>query len=475
MTGGVVWYNIAEPNEYLVITGARIEDVRIAKKALIKPWQKCSRISISPFDFSLNLQAMTIEKLSFALPAVFTIGPDNDLEALKKYALLLSGNPDGTRNTRSGKTLMPTTRNHVQDIVKGIIEGETRVIVSGMTMEEIFKERQIFKQKVIDNVQNELNQFGLRIYNANVKELQDTPGSEYFAFLSRKAHEGASNQARIDVAEARSRGEIGEAEKRGKAKQEISKIEADTSVLETKRKSEKAAADAELTNRQTELNMHIQMAQIKAKRRAEATDAELQKDVESKKAQTELERLRATDVTRSKIATEIAQQKADAGYYTETKGADAYQYTQKQEAEAMYLRQVKEADAAFYAKQKEAEGISAVAEAYRGMADVMGGPQGLLQYLMLQTNTYEKLALANGKAINGLQPKITVWNTGAAGDAADSSAPIRNLFQSLPPLLSTINEQTGIKPPSWLASMPDGKGGEKPMKVKETNVNGTHG
>ena len=56
--------------------------------------------------------------------------------------------------------------------------------------------------------------FGLKIYNANVKELQDAPGSEYFKFLSRKAHEGASNQAKIDVANARMVGEIGEAEKR---------------------------------------------------------------------------------------------------------------------------------------------------------------------------------------------------------------------------------------------------------------------
>ena len=128
-----VWYSIAEPNEYLVITGGNIEDVRIVKKAFIKPWQKCSRISISPFDFSLNLHAMTIEKLQFQLPAVFTIGPDNELEALKKYALLLSGNPDGTSTGRSD-TIVPGRRNHVQDIVKGIIEGETRVIVSSMTV-----------------------------------------------------------------------------------------------------------------------------------------------------------------------------------------------------------------------------------------------------------------------------------------------------------------------------------------------------
>jgi flotillin len=226
---------------------------------------------------------MTIEKLQFALPAVFTIGPDNKPEALKKYALLLSGNPDGTatHGGRPGQVIVPTARHHVQDIVKGIIEGETRVIVSSMTMEEIFKERQVFKEKVIESVQHELDQFGLRIYNANVKELQDTPGSEYFAFLSRKAHEGASNQARIDVAEARMRGEVGEAGRKGQTKQEISKIEAETAVLETKRRAEKAQADAELATRQTELNMGIKMAQIKADRAAESRDAELQREVET--------------------------------------------------------------------------------------------------------------------------------------------------------------------------------------------------
>lgn len=46
-------------------------------------------------------------------------------------------------------------------------------------------------------------------YNANVKELQDTAGSEYFKVLSRKAHEGASNQAKVDVANAMMMGNIG--------------------------------------------------------------------------------------------------------------------------------------------------------------------------------------------------------------------------------------------------------------------------
>ena len=58
------------------------------------------------------------------------------------------------------------------------ISGETRSIVSGMTMEELFNNRRIFKERVIEHVQKELDQFGMRVYNANVKELQDLGDSK---------------------------------------------------------------------------------------------------------------------------------------------------------------------------------------------------------------------------------------------------------------------------------------------------------
>lgn len=98
-------------------------------------------------------------------------------------------------------------------------------------------------------------------------------------------------------------------------------------------------------------------------------------------------------------------------------------------------------------------------------------PCRLIQYMMLQNNTYEKLARANAAAINGLQPKITVWNTGADA-STDSTAPIRNLLQSLPPLLSTINEQTGIAPPSWLANLGPAEQ-KQALSITEGKANGT--
>ncbi|KAF1834294.1 flotillin domain-containing protein [Decorospora gaudefroyi] len=498
-----MWYHVAEPNSYLVVTGVGIEKVTIKKKALVFPFQKVSKISITPFDFSMSLQAMTIEKLKFSLPAVFTIGPADNLEALEKYAVLLTGESDGrpTQTAAKGVVTVAEGRSHVQEIVKGIIEGETRSIVSTMTMEELFRERKIFKDKVIQQVQSELDQFGLCIYNANVKELQDTPGSEYFAFLSRKAHEGALNQAKVDVAHARMQGEVGEAEKQGKTKQEVAKIHAQTAVLETERKAEKATADAKFTDKEIEISRDLNVARINAKREAERRDAELQMEVEKKRALMELERLRATKVVQAKIEKESSQQKADAELYAQEKAAEGHKYSEQAEAEAAAFRRLRDADANYQAQereaeanfivskrraeaeyfakeraaqaqlitqQREAEGLSAMAKAYGDMANVLGGPQGLMQYLMLTNGTYEKLANANGNAIKGLQPKINVWNTGSQGGdgMADPTAPIRNLFQSLPPLLSTIHDQTGMAPPSWLAQMPQQNGDLSKMPLR---------
>ena len=116
-----MWYHVSEPNSYLAVTGAGVEKVKIVKKCFVLPLQKVTKISITPFDFSMSLQAMTSEKLQFSLPAVFTIGPLDEVEALVKYAVLLTGDSDGQGHS-AARGAVATGRNHVQDIVKGIIE-----------------------------------------------------------------------------------------------------------------------------------------------------------------------------------------------------------------------------------------------------------------------------------------------------------------------------------------------------------------
>lgn len=116
----------------------------------------------------MNLQAMTKEKLQFLLPVVFTVGPYvpangqdvpashydeadgppalDPADALMKYAVLLAENADA--KTPAERVL--------EQKIKSIVEGEVRVLVSSMTIEEIFTGREMFKRQIHKNIQTEL-------------------------------------------------------------------------------------------------------------------------------------------------------------------------------------------------------------------------------------------------------------------------------------------------------------------------------
>ncbi|KFH40858.1 Flotillin-like protein-like protein [Hapsidospora chrysogenum ATCC 11550] len=488
-------YRISAPDEYLAITGAGIRTVKITKSAWVWPLQRCVRFSVQPRDYAMDLQAMTREKLNFKLPTVFTIGPDlnhrdgilNDDDggarddgttttstpaprpgaadrssaptALMKYAMLLADSGD-TTNSSSNRDQQVA---HVESIVKGIIEGETRVLVSSMTMEEIFTEREVFKRRIFRNIQGELDQFGLKIYNANVKELRDAPGSVYFESLSRKAHEGATNQARIDAAEAQLRGNVGEAKRRGEQDREIAKINADTAVQKTERDVERAAAEAKLSTRQVAFRRDVELARAEADRALEAKDEELRREVERRRAAAETERLRGQVVVKATIERESAQQAADAAAYETAaaaraaaegrqRQADGEAYATRAAADAHAYAETQAAEADAVRRVKEAEGIAALAESYAKMSAAFGGPDGLIKWLMIERGTYVELAKANADAVRGMAPKISVWNTGAApanGQQQDPTTTMRDVYQMLPPLMSTIHDQTGITLPEW--------------------------
>ncbi|KAH7040626.1 SPFH domain/Band 7 family protein [Microdochium trichocladiopsis] len=520
-------YQIAQPHEYLAITGSGIKTVRITKAAWVWPFQRCARFSVQPHDYAMNLQAMTREKLQFLLPVVLTVGPDVNTrganstiqgasaedegnedrgDALVKYAMLLADSDE-----KQGSTTQ-----YLENIVKGIVEGEIRVLVSSMTMEEIFTEREEFKRRIFRNIQGELDQFGLKIYNANVKELKDAVGSTYFQSLSQKAHEGATNQARIDVAEAQLKGTVGEAHRHGQRDQEIAKIHADTAVAKTERDIERAVAEARLATEKTKLDQEVDIARIQAVRATEAQDEELKKTVQTRRAAAELERLRAIDVVKAEIAKEATQQAADAKAYevqaqakadfekmtrqadakayqvqAETKAktdmmtrnADAAAYSTRVDAEAGNHAALQAADAQLAARLKEAEGLSAMADAYMKMSQAFGGPTGLLNYMMIEKGTFVQLAQANAAAVKGMQPKINVWNTGpdagtgsgsGAGGGSETAA-LRNVYQMLPPLMSTIHDQTGISLPEWqFGRMPAANNDSQVANVeaKQHGVNG---
>lgn len=73
------------------------------------------------------------------------------------------------------------------------------------------------------------------------------------------------------------------------------------------------------------------------------------------------------------------------------------------------------ADADYYQVNKKADGILALKQAEaKGLQDLIdsaGNVDGLVKYMMLNNNVLQELADKNAKAIQGLNPTITIWNT----------------------------------------------------------------
>ena len=163
-------------------------------------------------------------------------------------------------------------------------------------------------------------------------------------------------------------------------------------------------------------------------------------------------------------------QQANWELYNRQKAAEARLFEQEKEAEARrasaeaaFFARQREAEAELYAKQKEAEGLAAMGQAQSAylsaMLGALGGSYGALRdYLMISSGVYQEMARINADAIKGLEPKISVWSSGAGGgEAGDASGgamkEMASVYKMLPPLLTTVHEQTGMQPPAWMGTL----------------------
>jgi flotillin len=432
---GLMRYKTSRSNEWLVRTGLGVTDMQIGKKFLQWPFQNIDYINMAPNSYKFSVNAMSKEKLEFTFPAVFTIGPKNNSESLTNYSRFLLNQEDG----------------QINGLIRGVIEGETRSLSSSLLIEDIFSGRTEFKKDILDNVQKQLDQYGLEIYNANIEELKDSDTSNYFKSLSQKIKSEAENKAKVDVAEQNKRGDVGAKEREGETRQKTSIIESDTTLVENQRRQEILKSNAELEKIRAEQNLIITQAKIRSENEALLTKMSMEKEVEIKRSVMELEKQRASELSTTQVKAEMEAKEAEGKANSQKILTDASFYTVQKDAEAKLFSNQKEAEALMYLKLKEAEGISAVytaqAEGFKKLIDSFGGnPQALISYTMMDKGIYEKLAESNAKAIQGLNPKITVWTH----DASKGMDSIQNLAKGIIPMLATIEDQTGYKLPDWV-------------------------
>ncbi|KAM0837249.1 hypothetical protein ACQ4PT_061794 [Festuca glaucescens] len=512
-------FRVADASEYLAITGWGIHDVKLAKKAWVFAGQQCKRFSISPVNYEFEVHAMSAEKLPFILPAVFTIGPritatgaeESDRKDLEAQLLLYA------------KIIAPlhSSRSHVHELVKGIIEGETRVLTTGKLHRRTamigYTAIPFFPggadhggdlqgHQVVQGESLHLGAAGAQpVRPHHLQREREAAGGragarlhEYFSYLGQKTQQDAANQAKVDVAEARMKGEVGAKEREGLTRQNAAKVDAETKVLsvrqvgqglkeeakvkaevqvfENAREADIAAAKAELAMKKAGWDKQAKVAEVEASKAVAIRDAELQMEVERKNALRLTEKLKAEQLSKATVQYETQVQDSNAQLYSRQKAAEAALFEQmrtaearKAQADAHFFEQKMSEDAKLYAKQKEAESVAllgrAKTEYVASMLQALGGNYyALRDYLMIDGGMYPEMARINAGAVNGMQPKISIWSNGGGADVAANAGAeaaagsalqqVAGVYKMLLPLLSTVHEQTGMLPPAWMGALP---------------------
>lgn len=406
-------YRVASPNEMLVKTGLGINDMELSKKTIHWPFQRLSRINLSPRTYHSLIEAMSKEKIAFLMPAVFTIGPkddENDPQALKRYA----------------KFLNEVDEDRIISTINGIVQGEGRILAASSHLDDLFNSREHFKTEVTEKINEELNKLGLVVYNANIEEMKDLVGNEYFSYLRKRALEGAVNRARVDVAEQKKMGDTGEKGFEGETRQTVAAIEKEAKLIENSRDRDIYQSNTELEIAKAEYNRQIRIASAEADAAAEKRRFELQREVETHRASQEMEKLRADELTEASVQAEVRIKQADGV------------------AQALRVR----AEAELYAEQQKALGILAIkeaeAEGLRRLAEAAGGTDSLAKYLLIRDGVLPELAEKQAMALQGLNPRVNIWQTGPTGtDSQLVSNTLTDLFKTGMPLFAGIKDQTG--------------------------------
>lgn len=244
----------------------------------------------------------------------------------------------------------------IKDTAKDVLEGKLREIISKMTVEEIYKDREKFASQVQEVAAVGLAGMGLELKAFTIRDISDKNG--YLEALGKPRIAEVKKNAAIAEAEAQkeTRVKTSESERLGAE----AKILADTQVAEaTKEKELKIQSYRE--EQETAKAKADSAYEIEKNRVAkEVTETAMLVEFTKKEKETEIQTQEALRRERELLAT--VNKQADAEKYKMEKTADAEKYRLEKQADARKYSELQEAQAVSQAIKIKAE---AEAEAIR--------------------------------------------------------------------------------------------------------------
>lgn len=240
----------------------------------------------------------------------------------------------------------------IKDTAKDVLEGKLREIISKMTVEEIYKDREKFASQVQEVAAVDLADMGLEIKAFTIRDIGDDNG--YLEALGKKRIAEVKRDAQIAEAEANKETKIktAEANREGEAARLLSETQIAEATKDKELKVQAYRKEQETSKAIADLAYEIEANKVKK----EVTETQMQVEITKKQKEIEVAEQEALRKEKELEASIVKQ--ADAEKYGVEKRSEADKYRQIQdalaEAEAIKARGLAAADA------RRAEGMAEV-------------------------------------------------------------------------------------------------------------------
>ncbi len=425
------WKKVPQ-DKALVVTGLRKRVISGGGGVVIPLLERTDRISLENMKIEVRTEgARTEQGVDIRADGVAVIKVKSDKESIL----------NAVEQFNTGREQQ--TIEIIKDTAKDVLEGKLREIISKMTVEEIYKDREKFASQVQEVAAVGLASMGLELKAFTIRDISDKNG--YLEALGKPR-----------IAEVKKNAAIAEADALRETK--VRTAEADRLGAEAKILAETQIAQA---NKDKELKIQAYLAYEIEKNKVakEVTETAMLVEITKKQKETQLQEqealrkeqeLKATVNKQSDADKYRSQTQADAEKYRIEKQSDAKQYAQEKEAQAaaMAIRTKAEAEAESIRIRGEAEAAAILAKG-RAEAETMEKKAEAYQMYndaAITQMIIEKLPeIANAVA----QPlsktdKIVIIDNGESKETKGAAKITKYVTDIVSQLPETIEAMTGI-------------------------------
>jgi len=333
----------------------------------------------------------------------------------------------------------------IEEISRYVLEGKLREIISKLTVEEIYRDREKFASEVQGTAAQDLSEMGLEIKAFTIRDISDENG--YLAALGKKRISEVKRDAQIAEAEAAKETKIrtAEASRLGEEASLLAETQVAEAMKEKELKVQAFRKDQETSKAVADLAYEIESN----KTQKEVTETQMQVEIIRKQKEIELaeqevirqeKELQATIMKQADAQKYRLEKEADVAKYKEIAVAEARADAIRMEgaslAESQRAQGMAEADIIRERGMAEAEAMMKKAEAFKQYNDAAVTQMIIERLPEIAKNVSEPL---------GRTEKIVVIDSAPGGQkgagASKVSGYVTDIIATLP---QTIEALTGI-------------------------------